>query len=352
MKKVSVVVPCYNASMYLHKCVDHLLTQTIGLENMEIILVDDASTDDGQTWEIIADYERQYPEAIIAISLPENLRQGGARNVGVSYASGEYLIFCDADDWLMNEALEHLYHAALEQNADVVEFVLKGVEDRDIEVCEIETALKENLLIDLDSEDNRNYFLMGTDEYLTLSSQKKLYRTSLIKENDIRFAQHLIFEEPSFVIPVKLYAHRWYFLNETLYICYLSPGSTSRSDWSDRKWDNANVWLYIIDDLRKRGILETYLDEIEYLFAHWYLGLTLKSWGQRGYTFEVSELRQMQDTVLELFPLILYNKYLNYLAKEIRSDVWNDFILRIMDLEISEESTQAVNQIIRQICHK
>lgn len=349
MKKVSVVVPCYNASMYLHKCVDHLLMQTIGLENMEIILVDDASTDDGQTWEIITDYERQYPEAVIAISLSENLRQGGARNVGVSYASGEYVVFCDADDWLMKEALEHLYHAALEQNADVVEFLLKNVRDRDIEVCEIETVLKKNLLIDLDSEDNRNYFLMGTDKNLTLSSQKKLYRTSLIQENDIRFAEHLIFEEPSFVVPVKLCAHKWYFLDEVLYICYLSPESTSRSNWSDRKWDNAKVWLYIIEDLRKRGALEKYHDEIEYLFAHWYLGLTLKSWGQKGYIVGVSELRQMQDTVSELFPLILHNKYL---VKEIRSDVWCEFILRIMDLEINEESTQVINQVLRQMCHK
>lgn len=349
MKKVSVVVPCYNAAMYLHKCVDHLLTQTIGLENMEIILVNDASTDDGQTWGIITDYERQYPEAIIAISLPENLRQGGARNVGVSYASGEYLIFCDADDWLMREALEHLYNAASEQNADVVEFLIKNVRDRNIEIREIERVLGKNLLIDLDSEDNRNYFLMGTDDNLTLSSQKKLYRTSLIKENEIRFAEHLIFEEPSFVVPVRLYAHKWHFLDEVLYICYLSPGSTSRSNWSDRKWDNAKVWLYIIEDLRERGVLETYHDEMEYLFAHWYLGLTLKSWGQKGYTVEVSELRQMQDTVSELFPLILQNKYL---VKENRSDVWSEFILRIMKLEISEESTLVVNRILRQMCHK
>ena len=99
MKLVSVVVPCYNAFMYLEKCIEHLLIQTIGLENIEIILVDDASTDGGATLGIIMQYEQKYPENIIAVSLEENVRQGGARNVGVSYANGQYLIFCDADDW-------------------------------------------------------------------------------------------------------------------------------------------------------------------------------------------------------------------------------------------------------------
>lgn len=53
MKKVSVVVPCYNAAVYLDKCMEYLLKQTIGIDNIEIILVDDASTDNGATWEII-----------------------------------------------------------------------------------------------------------------------------------------------------------------------------------------------------------------------------------------------------------------------------------------------------------
>lgn len=92
-KKVSVVVPCYNAARYLKKCTEYLLCQTIGIENMEVILVDDASTDDGETWKVITEFEARYPDSILAVSLGQNMRQGGARNVGVSYASGEYLVF-------------------------------------------------------------------------------------------------------------------------------------------------------------------------------------------------------------------------------------------------------------------
>ena len=69
MKKVSVIVPCYNAAIYLDRCMEHLLKQTIGIDNIEIILVDDASTDDGATWESIMKYEQQFPDSIIAIPL-------------------------------------------------------------------------------------------------------------------------------------------------------------------------------------------------------------------------------------------------------------------------------------------
>ena len=79
MKKVSVVVPCYNAAKYLDKCVGYLLRQTIGLEDMEIILVDDASTDGGETRNCILGYEQRFPDTVIAVFLEQNLRQGGAR---------------------------------------------------------------------------------------------------------------------------------------------------------------------------------------------------------------------------------------------------------------------------------
>ena len=82
-KKVSVVVPCYNASEYLGQCLEYLLQQTIGIENMEIILVDDASTDNGATRDLIVDYELRFPDTIVAVFLERNLRQGGARNAGV-----------------------------------------------------------------------------------------------------------------------------------------------------------------------------------------------------------------------------------------------------------------------------
>lgn len=345
MKKVSVVIPCYNASMYLHKCVDSLLHQTIGVENLEIILVDDASTDDRQTWKIIADYAEKYSETIIAVHLEENLRQGGARNVGVSHAGGEFLFFLDADDWLLSEALEHLYLAAIEQNADVVECLFKDVADFDYDDTEIEKGERDSFLIVLDTEEKRKSFLMEIDGNITLGTQKKLYRLSMIKENDIHFVKHLVCEEPSFMVLVRLYEKKHFFLNERLYMCFRHPDSTTTGDTTEHMWDNPKVWLYLVENLQRRDLFEKYALEIEYLFARWYLALTLQMCVQRGHIIQTEELQVLRDTVLQIFPNAFANPYL---SRKNQRDTWNDFILKILDLEISEESVKVVNSLLRQ----
>ena len=86
------------------------------------IFVDDASDDAGETWALLEEFERAYPESIMIIHLEENLRQGGARNVALGYATGEYLAFVDADDFVEKDFLEKVYRRAVESEADIVQF--------------------------------------------------------------------------------------------------------------------------------------------------------------------------------------------------------------------------------------
>lgn len=69
MKKVSVIIPCYNATKWLPKCFLTLVSQTIGMSELELIFVDDASTDDGATYAMLQEFERAYPEQILVIYL-------------------------------------------------------------------------------------------------------------------------------------------------------------------------------------------------------------------------------------------------------------------------------------------
>lgn len=342
MKKVSVIVPCYNVARYLNKCVEHLLHQTIGIDNIEIILVDDASTDNGETWEVITEFEAQYPDIIIAISLKQNMRQGGARNVGVSYASGEYLIFCDADDWLLEETLEHCCDAADRYNIDVVEFLIKNVNDHESFVG-LEKA-GESYLIELDTAKQRKGFLLDTNAQLSLGSQKKLYRLSLIRENHIRFIEHRIFEEPSFVLPVRLYEKRHYFLNEYLYICYLSSDSSMRGEWKEHKWDNPKVWMYIIEDMIGRGLLHKYYEELEYLFFRHGLSLSIRMAIQKGYKLTKDELSFLVSMVLRQFPDVRDNRYIR---NDVSNRTWIRLMVTLLDLEFTDESVQVVNEMLR-----
>lgn len=341
MKAVSVVVPCYNAALYLEKCILQLLHQTIGMEKIEIILVNDASTDDGATWKMIREYEQQYPETVLAITLDQNMRQGGARNIGVAYATGEYIMFCDADDWLLEEALEHCYCAAKRYDADVVEFLIKNVEDFRVQISEIEKG-NEDILINIDTDEERKNFLISADNRLSLGSQKKLYRRSMIQENHIQFIEHCIFEEPSFLVPVRMFERRHYFLDEALYICFLSPSSSMRGKWGEHKWDNPKVWLHLLNDMEERGLLQKYYPELEFLFFRWGFGLSIRMALQKGYVLSKEELLFLINIVTERFPDVSQNKYLQEYK-----DTWDELIMTLLQLEITDESTVVVNEILR-----
>ena len=93
--KVSVIIPVYNTKKYLKKCIDSLLNQT--LKNIEIIVVDDASTED-----IRSILSSEYPNDPNIIYLRNEISQkpGGARNRGIKIARGEFISFCDSDDWV------------------------------------------------------------------------------------------------------------------------------------------------------------------------------------------------------------------------------------------------------------
>ena len=114
MKKVSVIMPIYNVDKYLDRSIDSLLRQT--LEDIEIILIDDGSTDHSK--EIIKKYQQLYPDKIIARFI-KNSGAAHARNIGLELAQGEYIGFVDSDDYLDRTMFEKLYQLAKSDQADI-----------------------------------------------------------------------------------------------------------------------------------------------------------------------------------------------------------------------------------------
>lgn len=203
-KKISVIIPCFNATQWLPKCFLSLFKQTIGIENIELIFVDDASTDNNKTWEMLTDIERAFPESIIILKLEKNLRQGGARNIALKYASGEYLPL----SWLMisvstNYFLE-AYNTAKTYNCDIVQFEYDYFTES---LGNVPTGRKMSPeYIEIHSIDERKHFLIT--EKLTYGCWNKLYKHELIKKSNVRYAEHCIYEEPLFVYPLLFYADR------------------------------------------------------------------------------------------------------------------------------------------------
>ena len=110
---ISIIIPVYNVAAFVEKCVDSVLAQTY--ENIEVILVDDGSTDGS---EIICDKYGTIDKRVKVIH-KKNGGQGAARNVGLDAATGEYIGFVDSDDWVKKDMFENMLTALLETDSDL-----------------------------------------------------------------------------------------------------------------------------------------------------------------------------------------------------------------------------------------
>jgi glycosyltransferase involved in cell wall biosynthesis len=117
MLKISVIVPCYNVEPYLRRGLNSLVNQTLPANEIEIICIDDKSTDN--TLDILQKYETRFPQ-IKVIALPKNEGAAVARNTGLKCAQGEYIGFMDPDDFIDIDFFNELYLAAEKNNAHII----------------------------------------------------------------------------------------------------------------------------------------------------------------------------------------------------------------------------------------
>ncbi|NYA61791.1 glycosyltransferase, partial [Lactobacillus salivarius] len=115
MTKISIIVPIYNVEKYLKRSLDSLVNQT--LEDIEIILVDDGSTDNSH--KIAEDYKENYSNVLLVTK--ENGGLSDARNFGLQYASGEYIAFIDSDDYVESQMFERMYNLSENGRKKIIE---------------------------------------------------------------------------------------------------------------------------------------------------------------------------------------------------------------------------------------
>jgi len=114
-KKISIIIPVYNAGKTIEKCVESILHNDYS--DCEIILINDGSTDD--SWKILEGYGKKYPDRM-KIFNQENQGVAKTRNFGISLATAEYVMFIDCDDWIENDYLEKFVTEIETKNLDMV----------------------------------------------------------------------------------------------------------------------------------------------------------------------------------------------------------------------------------------
>lgn len=221
MPKVSIIVPVYKVEKYIRRCIESLQSQT--LEDIEIILVDDGSPDSCGS---ICD---QYAEKDKRIHVLHKANGGvsAARNDGLSIAKGEYVIFCDSDDWMEPEAFEKLYQKATETKADIVigdvyqvygEYKKMSVFYSKEFVTEDPNFISELIKADI----YRNYCPLPPSDGPAFGyggPWNKLVRRELLLNNDIKFDLRVkgVFDDILYTAHILAYSKKIAYINVPVY---------------------------------------------------------------------------------------------------------------------------------------
>lgn len=224
MKKVSVIMPIYNVEKYLNRSIDSLIRQT--LEDIEIILIDDGSTDNSR--KIINKYQKLYPDKIVARSI-KNGGAAHARNIGLSLAQGEYVGFVDSDDYVDRTMFEKLYSLAISDEAEITTCGYYRIDNKDVQCREIAaySCFGKNIF-------QAPTLLLNNVPYIW----NKLFKRSLIEENQIKFEENLhIFEDLVFTYKLFLKANRISRVNEALYNYIFSRDDSLTFSFSKKRFD-------------------------------------------------------------------------------------------------------------------
>lgn len=194
--KISVIIPVYNVAQYIRHCVDIVLRQTY--RNLEIILVDDGSTDNsGQ----ICDEYAATDSRIRVIHKP-NGGLSDARNVGFSLATGEYVLFLDSDDeWGSTDFVERLVIQAEQEHNDVILFELVRFSDEEECIQPHAIYCEEDFC---GSPSEVMYRLVRKNAF-SMSACQKMIKTSVLKDNNITFPVGLFGEDMDWVM--RLWQH-------------------------------------------------------------------------------------------------------------------------------------------------
>lgn len=204
---ITIIIPIYNSEYTLNKCIDSILNQT--LHNWELLLIDDGSTD--RSGDICDHYAAK--DQRIQVFHKKNAGVSSARNIGLEYAKGEWIVFVDSDDFVKESYLAHL----LEHSQKQVDLIISYAE-----IHNGDNIQKESYPSKLVDDTNFESMFIENDMHWHTSPWSKLYKRNIIKEHHLRFCEGMhIGEDAVFLYSYMLCSNRIYISNDTDY-CYFA----------------------------------------------------------------------------------------------------------------------------------
>ncbi|MCR5304815.1 MAG: glycosyltransferase [Lachnospiraceae bacterium] len=289
---------------YVDRLFISLEAQTIGFSSLEIICVNDGSTDG--TLEKLSKWEQKYPDNVVLVPLPENVRMGTCRNLGVKMASADHIAFIDSDDWVEKNYLERLYETALTYDLDLVECgMIRDAAEEITYLNEPEGAVDVIRLSGV--ADRKKLFHM---KRVTNSPVSKIIRKEFLLRNEIFFSEGIIYEDSYWGILLNLYLENAGIMPDRLYHYCVNERSVVLTKNTDNNVDLITNQIMIWEEVERRGLMEDYRDEME--MEHVY-SCALIFWKMLVYRYDdppYSFYRLLCAVVRSRVPDIMNNPYI------------------------------------------
>lgn len=313
--KISVIIPCYKCADVIGRAIESVMNQTIGCENIELILVND-HTPDERSVQVLQEYEQRYQNQIVLVYCDKNAGQSTARNIGIEYARGEYITFLDQDDWIDPNMYRSMYEKAIRYDCDIISSLHKLVIQGKIQETEAESD--DSYIMIENMKQRRTLLLTGVSLIGGNTVWNKLYRRSFIMEHEIRFPyDRLLWEDYYFNRLCMLYVCGVYNISDYYYFYNQHENATFLKLDQAYHLDILKIALLLQKEYRKRGFYEYYREELEISFVQDYVFKGLHAIFTRFHNPPVYLIKEMKETFMRECPDIFNNFYILNMK-----DVW------------------------------
>ena len=231
--EISIIVPVYNTENYLDKCIESILTQSF--KNIELILVDDGSTDSSGD---ICDKYRLLDDRVVVIH-QENQGQGGARNRGIELSRGKYIGFVDSDDFIEKDMYRTMHEVLTTSHADIVACQVYSVDENN-NTSKTNYNGDINKKIESGKEALKRYLKQGR-----WGPCDKLYNKELLL-NAPFLIKRSCGEDHAVMIPILYNTKRMVTIDNYFYNYRVREGSTTNSSFNIKSFDIIYVWEYVL----------------------------------------------------------------------------------------------------------
>lgn len=320
---VSVIIPCYQAEPYIDRFMDCLLRQTIGFENLEVILVNDGSMDG--TLGRLMWWESKYPEQIILINCEKNYGPGYAKNLGFQYATAEYVAFQDVDDVMADSFYEKLY-GKIQEGFDWVSAKLMRAPANAVPDFK-EPVRKRDMEYHRGPDESFAFMDLAKDTCNGIfgSLLIRMFRKQFIEENEIYFPEGLKYEDNYLSVKCSIFSNHVYIIDEILYCYYMNPNSIISSS-NQHHLDRMAIEEMILELYKENGLFEKYYEQIEWKFIKKYFCDTwFAIFVKMDYIPDI--LSTMRKKIYDTFPNYMKNPYI------VKMGIFDQMLLKMLEPE-------------------